>query len=290
MHILMAIDGSTTSQAAVEFVRQFPFPEATEVTLLTVLPSIDPASAKRESLEREMAEQAARLLAEATDRLKGTGWTTHTQKREGHAADQIVQACSKLGADLAVVGSHGYGPIHRFLLGSVSQKVMKYAPCSVLVVRAATEGNPAEPAPVPPLRILAAYDASESADRAIHFLASLPLKDRAQVQVVTVLVLITFYRMDILQTQSPEWHSEQLRAREALERAEEILRQATSDVTSQLRGERDEGEGILTAAGEFDADLVVVGATGRSGIERFLLGSVSNRVVLHSHRSVLVIR
>ena len=96
--------------------------------------------------------------------------------------------------------------------------------------------------------------------------------------------------MDILQTTSPEWQKKKRRATEALDKAAERLRQAMPNVTTRLREGRDEGEEILKAASEFDAHLVVVGATGRSGIERFLLGSVSNRIAHHASSSVLVVR
>ena len=155
MHILIAIDDFSTAQAAIEFVKRFPFPPATEVTLLTVLPKIDPTTVKHESVQRELAERAERLLAEASERRDTTGWTSQMRMRAGHAADQIVQACGEIGADLVVVGSHGHGALHRFLLGSVSQKVMKYASCSVLIVRSAKQGAGAEPFADSTLRILA---------------------------------------------------------------------------------------------------------------------------------------
>ena len=290
MHILIAIDDSSTSQAAIEFVKRFPFPPATEVTLLTVLTKFDPTTVKRESIQRELAERAERLLAQAFERLDTTGWTSQMRTREGHAAEQIVQACREVGADLVVIGSHGHGALHRFLLGSVSQKVMKYAACSALIVRSAEQGAGSEPLPDSTLRILAGFDQSETANAAIRWLSSLPLGERAKVRLMTVLELVMVFRMDILQTQSPEWQTKIRQAKEALDKAAERLRQATPNVTTQLREGRDKGEEILKAASDFDAHLVVVGATGRSGIEKFLLGSVSNRIAHHASSPVLVVR
>ena len=290
MHILIAIDDSSTSQASIEFVKRFPFPPATEVTLVTVLPKFDPTTVKRESIQGELAKRAERLLAEASERLGTTGWTSQMRTREGHAAEQIVHACGEIGADLVVVGSHGHGALHRFLLGSVSQKVMKYAGCSALIVRSAEQGAGSEPLSDATLRIIAAFDQSEAAIAAISWLSSLPLGERAKVRLMTVLELVTVYRMDIIQTQSPEWHHKKRRAKEALDEAAERLRQATPNVTTQLCEGRDGGEEILKAASEFGAHLVVVGATGRSGIERFLLGSVSSRIAHYASSTVLVAR
>ena len=55
--------------------------------------------------------------------------------REGAPADEIMESARKCGADLIVVGSKGHSALETFLIGSVSQKIATYAPCSVLVVR-----------------------------------------------------------------------------------------------------------------------------------------------------------
>jgi len=92
-----------------------------------------------------------------------------------------------VGSDCIVVGSHGTSGIRRFLLGSVSDYVLQYAPCSVLIVKkhdqhCAETGKP--------LSMLLSYDDSASARKAVEFCASLPLDEQAKVTALTVLPLV----------------------------------------------------------------------------------------------------
>jgi nucleotide-binding universal stress UspA family protein len=64
---------------------------------------------------------------------------------EGSAADAILDEAERWRADLIVVGSHGYGPVTRRLLGSVSQAVALRAPCSLEVVRCPQDGAVTQP-------------------------------------------------------------------------------------------------------------------------------------------------
>ena len=289
MHIVLATDGSECSRTAVEFTKRFPWPPTARITLLTVVPKNELTKITRGTIATELRQRAERLLAEETARLQETGWETQTLIREGHVAATILDAAAEFKADLLVVGSHGLSMIKRFLLGSVTQKVLKYGPCSVLIVRSTTSEGPPRPSTAP-LRILAAYDGSRQAEGAVKLLASLPLEGRAELSLVTVLVLITAFRMDILQTQSPLWHKYKREEQERLEARASILEKATPAVAVQLREGPDESEALLEAAREASADLVIVGSTGRSAIERFLLGSVSNRVMRYAPCSVLVSR
>jgi nucleotide-binding universal stress UspA family protein len=126
--------------------------------------------------------------------------------------------------------------------------------------------------------------------QAIETLALLPLEARTEILVLTVLTLITSYRMDILQTMSASWQEQKQAAQACLERSAQVLRRATPHVTVQLREGEDPGQEIVEAAQAFGATLIVMGHRGRSRIERFLMGSVANRVVQHAPCSVWVVR
>jgi nucleotide-binding universal stress UspA family protein len=71
----------------------------------------------------------------ARDLKTATGRTVTTEAAVGHPARELVRIARERGAGLVVVGSPGHRPIERFLLGSVSEKVLRHADCSVLVVR-----------------------------------------------------------------------------------------------------------------------------------------------------------
>lgn len=144
MKILIAVDGSPSSCAAVAEVARRPWPEHTQVRLITADPPTSPSllpmgtPSTYDEIVRaqrvaalEYLDQAVAVLAKAAPQLSVT-----TSLVEGHAKDVIVAAAENWGADLIVLGSHSYGPIRRFFLGSVSLFVAQRAPCSVQIVRA----------------------------------------------------------------------------------------------------------------------------------------------------------
>jgi nucleotide-binding universal stress UspA family protein len=145
MKVLLAIDGSRHSDAALEEVARRPWPYGTVVEILTVIHSpvpvmIDPvlvlAAVHVEQLEAQR-RQAAMLLTEGAERIDGgaKGVEVTTTILEGNPKDVIVEEARAWGADLIVVGSHGYGRLRRMVLGSVAGAVVAGAPCSVHVVR-----------------------------------------------------------------------------------------------------------------------------------------------------------
>jgi nucleotide-binding universal stress UspA family protein len=309
MKIILATDGSAYSQAVVEVLKRFPLPAPTDLTVLSVLADdeifhtaeIDMEEADRNGLDalyQSQRQQAERLLAREAERFAATGWTVHTMLREGHVAHQIVTAAEELAADLVAVGARGVGGIKRFLLGSVSHRVIRYAPCSVLVARTPAAEAPAAEAPAAPrpsepdspFRILVAYDGSNAARTAVAKLAALPLGDRVEVTITTVMTLVTSYRMDIVQRFSAVWQERKRAARADLAHAAQVVRHATPHVRTELHESGNAADAILQAAQKHEADLIVVGHKGKSGIARFLLGSVANEVAQYASCSVLLVR
>jgi nucleotide-binding universal stress UspA family protein len=156
MKVLLAIDGSPHSHAAlVEFAAR-PWPTSTEVQILTVVHSsipllFDPAfvavaAHMQQTLDQRrdapaLVEAAAHMIREANP-----GVSVTTKIIEGIPHDAIVEEAQEWGADLIVLGSHGHGRVRRVILGSVAGAVVAKAPCSVQVVRAKHLLNDAESA------------------------------------------------------------------------------------------------------------------------------------------------
>lgn len=148
MRILVAIDGSPSSMAAVDEVCRRPWPAGSEVRLLTVRSSMELMLLKEASRLpmthheifehpdwenlRFMDDAVIRFEQEASD-LKVTPVLL-----EGRAKDVILDDAEQWGADLIVVGSHGFGIVRHFLLGSVSLAIAMNAACSVEIVREKT--------------------------------------------------------------------------------------------------------------------------------------------------------
>jgi nucleotide-binding universal stress UspA family protein len=149
MQILLAIDESPCSEAAVEAVlRQFPARQS-DVLVLHVdewpkgMPMSLAFAEGRESAESilsahdEIRRRGEDLISRAAARLAGAGFPARTEMRRGDARQEILDCAAAWHPDVIVLGSHGRTGLERFLLGSVSENVMRHATCSVEVVRAA---------------------------------------------------------------------------------------------------------------------------------------------------------
>ena len=147
MKILLAVDGSPFSDAALEEVCRRPWPKNSRVMVITAFEAPLAATPEVWALPPdyyEQVEQAVRLRAdsvmEAAVRklISALGPTSEVKGKcvAGSPQRVILDEAENWGADLIVVGSHGYPAWERLLLGSVSQAVVSHAKCSVEVVRA----------------------------------------------------------------------------------------------------------------------------------------------------------
>jgi nucleotide-binding universal stress UspA family protein len=145
MKILLATDGSPCSAAAVSQVAERPWPPGSQVKIISVFELPTPPASEPwalppdyfQGIEKAARDQAQRGLdsAEATCRQSENKLEVETQLVEGSPKHVILDEAERWGADLIVIGSHGYRGLQRFLLGSVSQAVASHAKCSVEIVR-----------------------------------------------------------------------------------------------------------------------------------------------------------
>lgn len=146
MKILLAIDGSPCSEAAVAEVSRRPWPASSEVKVLSVIETpgalaVEPWTVPPtyfEDVMKEVREAARGPVEGAVSKLRAgedKSLKVTSEIIEGSPKRVILDEAERWGADLIVVGSHGYGALNRFLLGSVSQAVALHAKCSVEIVR-----------------------------------------------------------------------------------------------------------------------------------------------------------
>ncbi len=145
--VLIAVDGSPGSDAAVAAAANRPWPPGSEVHVVSAiqLPFVPTAEVWAlpegyyERLEREARDQSDAAVKSALSVLdqtsKDTPVTLSSETIVGHPDEVIVGTAKARGTDLIFLGSHGYRGIERFLLGSVSYAVAFHAPCSVEIVR-----------------------------------------------------------------------------------------------------------------------------------------------------------
>jgi nucleotide-binding universal stress UspA family protein len=140
----VATDGSPCSDRAVQSIAIRPWPPDSQIEVVSVISTRVPAlpdpqlmieAAHVDALDADRQRAPARVQR-AERCLAGTPGVAVTSKvLEGSPEDVILEEAERWHADLVVVGSHGYGPVERRLLGSVSQAVVLHARCSVEIVR-----------------------------------------------------------------------------------------------------------------------------------------------------------
>ena len=152
MKILLAVDGSPCSDTAIAEVARRPWPEGSEVRMIVAveIPTLPVTEAAVLSAQFfEDAEKAARnragsVIEDALAKFRAHGnqlLPVTTAIIGDSPKEAIVEEAERWGADLVVVGSHGYRGFKRYLLGSVSQAVATRAKCSVEIVRANEAGE-----------------------------------------------------------------------------------------------------------------------------------------------------
>ena len=153
MKILLATDGSECSQAAAQEIAARVWPEGTTIRVVSAVEvpiSIAPETwilpegyyGEIEAAARKQAQAAADSATAVIKGAQDDKVVVETELLSGIPKHAVVDEAERWGADLVVVGSHGYSGFERFLLGSVSQSIAHHARCSVLIVRC----RPAKPA------------------------------------------------------------------------------------------------------------------------------------------------
>lgn len=289
MRVLIGIDFSRFSDVALQEVARRPWPEGTEFLLAAVVEPLDFATSL--ALVPEFTEtktEAARVRIEGmASGLAGRGWSVSSRVIPGHPRSALNAVAARWKADLVVVGSRGLGPLRRLLLGSVAAAVVRRAGCSVEIVR---------PAPWrrrrPGMRLLLATDGSPFSLEAARSVARRPWPAGTRIRVVSVAQTVRPLANPwaIPSRDEARLNRETRRAaQDAVKTARGLLEGAPLALSSAvLTG--DPKSRLIEACRDWQADLVVVGSHGRHGLDRLLLGSVSEAIAAHSPCSVEVIR
>jgi nucleotide-binding universal stress UspA family protein len=276
MNVLVAMDGSKYGQWGLNWVATLPFVEPPRVTALHVLDRAAFRLPFRTKLEIQRVEvRSARTLKKAKQQLAALKLKGTARKEQGAVAPVILKRAPKRDG-LLVVGSQGLDALDRFMLGSVSTKLIHHATCPVLVVKD-------EAAPL--RRITLAIDGSDASSDALEFVLTRFQPDRStgeggrvpiHVSVIHVMPSIKYPKLKEAGRRFVEPSVRKL-----------IKAGFTAEPVCQIGKPAAE---IMKVASKHRADLIVMGAQGLGAIDRVLLGSVSTRVVQHATCSVLVVR
>jgi nucleotide-binding universal stress UspA family protein len=226
-------------------------------------------------------EEGERGLALAEDEAKAAGLARVSRKLlAGVPWHAIVETLADPSFDLVVMGSHGRTGLARVLLGSVAEKVVRHAPCPVLVVRPSSQ-------PKPFTHVLCPVDFSAYSRDAMELAAELVRPGGAGILLFHSLELPVAYAGD---PHVPDFMSAlDQRSAALLERwAADLRGKVKVPVTTCSRIGRPGQQTLALLEHEPTVDLVVIGSHGHTGIKRALLGSVAEKVVRHAQCPVLV--
>ncbi|WP_447971474.1 universal stress protein [Nitrospira sp. M1] len=287
MRVLLAVDGSEHSKQASEVIR-----DLASVKNLTILHVIDLPRLSYPTLGPEIAkdlaitvEQAMRNEAEQVLKHTMTSLSTHAlpvdrRLEEGTPAERILALAQQIKADLIILGARGVGQLKELVLGSVSHRVLTYAPCPVLLVKA----------PITEIKtVLLPLQDLDDVQRVKPFLSKHPFPEGTAITAFTVVSIPrSFLRAGVSASES--------KIQRALESTETFLDDAVNLLHSShysvtgIVGMGEPAATILDQESETKPDLIMMGVNHPSAVSQFLVGSVSHTILHHSTCSVLLIR
>jgi nucleotide-binding universal stress UspA family protein len=235
--------------------------------------------------EHTALKEARQVALTASKELHAAcpSWEVRAESCADAPAWGIVKRAEEWKADLIVIGSHGRSALGRFVLGSVSQAVVREASCAVRVVRGRLGQRGA------PACLVIGFDGSPDAEAAVQVVAERVWPTGSAVRLVTAIdgrwsTAVSLRRgIEARESGKPAW------MRRMIEDPIERLRAARLSVTPVVR-RGDPRKVLVEEAKRWDADGLFMGARGLRGIKRFLLGSVSTAVAMHAPCPVEVVR
>lgn len=273
--ILVATDGSKESVPALEWAREIArtFDAAVDVLAVAAPKTLYDATASPWAMPvhadtwfRRDAAAARRALNAAATRIRRANVKVTTHLKHGDPARLIIAFAKKRGSDVILVGSHGRNVLDRAVLGSVSDAVKNRSPVSVLIAKNRPRTS----------RILVATDGSQPSRRAALFGLNLAQQWNARTILFRALMPPTeFSALPAMEMDLPE-----------------VLRnQPDEDSNVQYTvAYGPTARAVAQEARRRDCGLIAMGSRGFGPVQRFLVGSVSNKVAHSAAASVLIVK
>jgi nucleotide-binding universal stress UspA family protein len=278
--LLIAYDGSTCSDAALQDLKRAGLPEQLEAVVMSVaalvfVPTdkeltddevVSPGAvamvSARQKEAREALRQAHAIAQQGAKRVQKdfAGWKVRSFFDGGAPAWALIKTAAALHTDLIVTGAHRHSSVGgRLILGSVSQRVLYEAGCSVRLARCSSHQQDG------PVRIIVASDGSAESDIAVDAVASRVWPAGTEARVVTA------------------GDHRNLGAQQEKLRASGLM-------VSEVTRDGDAAHVLIHEAEEWSADSIFVGTRNLHGLRHLLQGSVASAVAARAQCSVEVVR
>jgi len=264
--LMVATDGSKYSESAVrEAIRLAKICSSNLIAVSVVKTNLEFDSVLPQFVEKA-EQEAIKHLESVKAQAKKEGVNCMTIVSLGEEPyEEIVRHASKNNVDMIIMGTHGETEMKRLMMGSVTAKVIGYAPCNILVLPLNAK--------VECKNVLIATDGSKYSEAAAS--EALGIAKRCGSSLIVISVA----------SSDAEIASAKDNVNKVSEAAEKEGVKTTSVVTKGKPY-----EAIIETSKQKNADFIIVGSHGRTGIDRLLMGSVTERVIGHAEAAVLVVK
>ena len=278
--ILVAVDGSESAQNAFRQACRIVHHDKSWITAITVIPPYQDQFQTlniREKVSRALKDEGDRILADIQEIAKEEDVYVKFRLEEGSPVDCILDIAEENHFDLVVTGRRGLSRTAEALIGTVTGRIIGHSTCDVLVVPRGTT--------VTWGTLLVPTDGSRYSTGSTGKAIDLAKGYGAELKIISI-VDVT----DEFQAQAPD----------AVESLVNQARQHVEDVSRRAREQGlqadtfvREGESykvITTMAKKQNADMIIMGSHGRTGVKRLFMGSVTEKVIGHAPCPVLVVK
>lgn len=306
-HILVPLDGSPLAERsiapALRIARGMLTPAsqgadgAAPPVRLTLMRAVSPTTMVAadpmlyEELVRMSEDEAHAYLRAVVEKLDEADVAVGAAVLDGSPAEAIVRYAEEHAVDLILISSHGRTGSSRWVYGSVAEKVLHHAPCAVGVIRSQVETDMFEKR-----TILVPLDGSKLAEQALEPALALARYVGCDVMLMRVLGAVEPVPEGmVMANQEYQSHLDAARDRERADAESYLQRIYAANETQHLffdvvPSTGDVADAITTYAATHHVDLIVISSHGRSGVSRWLYGSVAEKVLRGAHCATLVVR
>ena len=286
--ILVPLDGSRFAELAIPYAEELAEAFNSEVSFLFVC---DTPQCQQRYEHQVYIEKTAELVRQ---HIGGERPKTSVKPvvLEGHAAAEIVSYATSNDINLIIMGTHGCSGLLCWAMGSTADKVLARAGTPILLIRAS------EPAPEPRReeifnRILLPLDGSEAGEATLPYIKELTGKLNSEVILLQVVAdgkhVHTIGGLDYVRFTKEQVSSRKESVKQYLEEVGQRFAGTKAAVRTEVKT-GDTAEEIINFADETGASVVAMSTHGHSGIERWVLGSITHRILHHGNTPILVVR
>ncbi len=238
-----------------------------------------------EDLKHQMEAKVAEVFAALRSQLESKGAKVTTEVVGGLAGAMIDECARESGCDMIAMSVGTHGRVQQFLMGSTTSRVVNHAPCTVLILKDVPN--------VPIKNVVIAIDGSEASLNAATASVRLFSLSEREVQITLINVVSVkpmFKFISPVQFVAAVEDNLVMSGEASLAEAEKELSELGVTKLDNVLKNGEPADEIINFAQSIKADLIIIGAQGRSAVEKFFVGSVSQRVSTFSKCSTAVIK